>query len=165
MGRAETTPGLVLTDEQEVSEHVEGLKPDWKYTVCLIVENAEGHGEASAHFETALEPEKPVTEAATANTTGTTATLNGELNPKAIVAAKDGYYFTYGSGGTCEGFATTPGAEPRARKFEVYDAVKELEGSTEFRHVLRGRDQRGGRNGDRGSVEIQNARDRSGDPQ
>jgi hypothetical protein len=55
-------------------------------------------------------PEAPVTEAASA-VTGTTATLNGTLNPKA--KAQAGWYFAYNAGGACTGGATTP-VEPEA---------------------------------------------------
>src|ERR1039457_3399237 len=47
----------------------------------------------------AVAPEAPVTEAPTANTTGTTATLNGELNP-GLAAEKVMYRFAYSAGST-----------------------------------------------------------------
>ena len=77
-------PGLALGGEhEEVSETLTGLTPNTKYTVCLIVHNSEPvplEARASVTFTTALPPETPVTQPATA-VTGTTATLNGELNP------------------------------------------------------------------------------------
>jgi hypothetical protein len=131
-GGTETTP---LEDAgsspQPVTEVVTGLAAKTAYTVCLRVTTLGGTSEAEAHFETALAPETPNTLKAEA-VAGTTATLNGELNPKAKVAAKDGYYFTYGSGGTCEGFTSTPGAEATGTKIKVSTPVSELEGSTEY---------------------------------
>jgi hypothetical protein len=131
VGGRETVPGMVLASGQEVSEPVEKLKPDAKYTVCLVVKNtATQTGEASATFETATPPETPVTLKAEP-VAGTTATLNGELNPKA--SAKDGYYFSYDTNGTCEpAFTTTPGTETTETKRHVATPVSELEGSTEY---------------------------------
>ena len=128
-------PGTAMGGvHEEVTETLTGLTPNTEYTVCLVVHNSVPLEAVSTPvtFTTALAPEKPETIAVTANTTGTTATLNGELNPKAALAAKDGYYFTYGSGGTCEGFTTTPGAEATGTKIEVSTPVIELEGSTEY---------------------------------
>ncbi len=130
-------PGMAMGGEhEEVTETLTGLTPNTEYTVCLVVHNSEmvplEAVSTPVTFTTALAPEEPETIAVTANTTGTTATLNGELNPKAAVAAKDGYYFTYGSGGTCEGFTTTPGAEATGTKIKVSTPVIELEGSTEY---------------------------------
>ncbi len=130
-------PGTAMGGmHEEVTETLTGLTPNTEYTVCLVVHNSEivplEAVSTPVTFTTALNPEKPETMAATANTTGTTATLNGELNPTATVAAKDGYYFTYGPGGTCEGFTTTPGAEATGTKIEVSTPVIELEGSTEY---------------------------------
>jgi hypothetical protein len=77
----------------------------------------------------AAAPETPTTEAATL-ITGTTATLNGTLNPKASATA--GYYFAYGRGGTCEGATTEPGAEATGKGIKVSAPLTGLEGNTEY---------------------------------
>lgn len=73
-------------------------------------------------------PEAPTTEAASA-VTGTSATLNGTLNPGASGTA--GYYFVYGGGGVCEGAATEPGEEKTGQGIAV-SAVAKLEAKTEY---------------------------------
>jgi hypothetical protein len=78
----------------------------------------------------AVAPEAPVTQAATA-VTGTSATLNGELNPGA--GATTGYEFTYSTNGSCtEGLVTEPGAEASGKAIKVSTPVTGLEGSTEY---------------------------------
>ena len=116
-----------------VSVQVGSLKADTEYSVCLRVESkdkAEVVLSTVGHFTTALPPETPNTLKAEP-VTGRTATLKGELNP--TVTAKDGYYFTYDSNGTCEpAFTTTPGTETTGTEVEVSTLVSELEGSTEY---------------------------------
>jgi hypothetical protein len=78
----------------------------------------------------AAPPEKPVTKPATL-VAGTTATLNGELNP--TKSATTGYDFTYNTNGTCtEGATTTPGSEAKGTKIKVSTPVIELIPSTEY---------------------------------
>jgi len=78
----------------------------------------------------AAAPETPVTKPATV-VTATTATLNGELNPK--VAAKTGYEFTYNTSGNCtEGTTTTPGSEATGTKMKVSTPATGLEPSKEY---------------------------------
>jgi phosphodiesterase/alkaline phosphatase D-like protein len=124
----ETIEGL---GEQGVGLTVSGLTQATTYYYRVIAKNASSE-ETKAKidpFTTALHPETPETLKAEL-VTGTTATLKGELNPHST--AKDGYYFAYGSGGTCEGFTTTPGAETTETKRTVSTPVTELEGSTEY---------------------------------
>jgi hypothetical protein len=64
----------------------------------------------------AASPEAPLTEPAS-EVTGTTATLNGVLNPK--VSATTGYFFTYGTEGSCEATATEPGTERTGKAIKV----------------------------------------------
>jgi len=78
----------------------------------------------------AAAPEEPVTKAASA-ITGTTATLNGELNPK--VSAKTGFDFTYNTNGECTGgVTTTQGAEATGKAIKVSTPLTGLIPSTEY---------------------------------
>jgi hypothetical protein len=79
-------------------------------------------------------PETPVTEAAT-GLAGTTATLNGTLNPKK--KAKTGWYFAYNTNGSCtEGSTTEPGAEVTGRALKVPTPVTSLVPSTQYTFCL-----------------------------
>jgi hypothetical protein len=85
----------------------------------------------------AAAPETPVTEAPTANTTGTTATFNGELSHGTLLPEKVTYYFAYsaGVGATCtESGMRAPGEPfPEAEDNEKVSApVMGLEGSTAY---------------------------------
>jgi phosphodiesterase/alkaline phosphatase D-like protein len=118
--------------EQGVGLTIASLKQNTLYHYRVILKNAASEEAVGAteSFTTALRPEAPVTLAPTA-VTGTTATLNGELNPN--VTAKDGYYFTYDTNGTCEpAFQTPPGEETTATKRGVSTPISELVGSTEY---------------------------------
>ena len=118
--------------EQGVGLTIATLKQNTLYRYRVILKNTAGEEAVGAteSFTTALRPEAPVTLAAT-SVTGTTATLNGELNPN--VTAKDGYYFTYDTNGTCEpAFVTPAGEEQTETKREVSTPVTELVGSTEY---------------------------------
>jgi hypothetical protein len=130
VGGTETAPGAYAgLAPEEFFETIAGLTANTQYAVCEVVETPGGTAETATTFKTALPPETPNTLKAEL-VAGTTATLKGELNPKA--SAKDGYYFTYGSGGTCEGFTSTPGTEATGTKTKVSTPVSELEGSTEY---------------------------------
>ncbi len=75
-------------------------------------------------------PEAPVTKAATA-ITGTTASLHGELNPKASGTA--GYKFAYNTNGTCiEGLTSVPGAEQTGQAIKVSTPLTGLEARTPY---------------------------------
>ncbi|MGA8364233.1 MAG: fibronectin type III domain-containing protein [Solirubrobacteraceae bacterium] len=118
--------------EQGVGLTIATLKQNTLYRYRVILKNTAGEEAVGVteSFTTALRPEAPVTLAAT-SVTGTTATLNGELNPN--VTAKDGYYFTYDTNGTCEpAFVTPAGEEQTETKREVSTPVTELVGSTEY---------------------------------
>jgi hypothetical protein len=118
--------------EQGVGLTIATLHQNTLYHYRVILKNtaSEEAVGSTESFTTALRPQAPVTLAPT-SVTGTTATLNGELNP--TVTAKDGYYFTYDTNGTCEpAFATPPGAEATETKREVSTPVSELVGSTEY---------------------------------
>lgn len=78
----------------------------------------------------AAAPEAPVTKPATA-IAGTTATLNGELNP--AKSATTGYDFTYNTNGTCtEGTTTVPGAEKTGKAIKVSTPLTGLEARTPY---------------------------------
>jgi len=74
-------------------------------------------------------PETPTTGAANP-IGGTTATLNGTLNPGASGTA--GYFFYYGKNGYCQETATIEGAEATGKGIKVSTPVTELEGNTEY---------------------------------
>jgi hypothetical protein len=134
--RAPAGAYLGAIPEPVAPQEVTGLTQGTEYVVCLAATNTTNppHTRTVGNpvpFTTALPPETPVTEAVTLNTTGTTATLNGELNPN--VTAKDGYDFTYNTNGTCEpGTTSTPGTETTETERKVSTSVTELEGSTEY---------------------------------
>lgn len=118
--------------EQGVGLTIATLTQNTLYHYRVILKNtaSEEAVGATESFTTALRPEAPVTLGPSA-VTGTTATLNGELNP--AVTATDGYYFTYDTNGTCEpAFVTPPGAEATQTKRVVSTTVSELVGSTEY---------------------------------
>ncbi len=124
--------------EEPVSQPVEGLIADTEYAVCLRVENPATHEEAvspTVTFKTSLPPETPLTEAATV-VTGTTATLNGVLNPGKAGEAGT-YEFTYQPSKTKECAVGSvapeqPGVALGNAKEAVSTPVTGLEGSTEY---------------------------------
>jgi hypothetical protein len=75
---------LGFEHEQVPAQEVTGLTPHTEYTVCLLARNLKGEEAvgSAVTFRTALPPETPETLPAS-EITGTTATLNGVLNPKA----------------------------------------------------------------------------------
>ncbi|HEV7162325.1 MAG TPA: fibronectin type III domain-containing protein [Solirubrobacteraceae bacterium] len=119
-----------------VAESVSGLTPHTLYTVCLAVKdaaNTETKVSAPVTFMTGP-PEEPVTEAAS-EVEGTTATLHGELNPKAEEIV--GYKFTYGTNGTCTEASTASVAEAKfAAASKVSAALTGLVGSTQYTFCL-----------------------------
>ncbi len=78
--------------------------------------------------------EAPTTEAANP-VGGTSATLNGTLNPHASGTA--GYYFAYAEGESCEGgTSTTPHKEATGQGIKASTPVTGLEGSTKYAFCL-----------------------------
>jgi hypothetical protein len=135
---APATPGASGGGEhEEVGEVLSSLSPNTEYAVCVRVENG-AHEEAvspAVTFRTALPPETPKTEAASA-ITGTTATLHGVLNP-----LKEGeagtYEFTYQRSKrkecNAEHVAPEPAGSALGHENEAVSApVTGLEGSTEY---------------------------------
>ena len=85
---------------------------------------------AAPAFAGALEA--PITKPPTL-VTGTSAVLNGELNPGA--SGTVGYYFAYDAGTSCEGaggLQTLPGGPVTGEGLAVSETVGSLEGSTEY---------------------------------
>ena len=83
---------------------------------------------AAPAFAGALEA--PVTKPPT-SVTGTTATLNGELNPNA--SGTVGYYFAYNTGVSCEqGSQTLPAGPVTGQGLKVSETLTALEGNTEY---------------------------------
>jgi hypothetical protein len=117
--------------EQGVGLNISSLKQNTTYQYRVLLKNTLGEEAigTTKPFTTALRPEAPVT-LEPELIAGTTATLKGELNPN--VTAKDGYYFSYGSEGSCGGASTPPGAETTETKRAVSTPVSGLEGSTEY---------------------------------
>jgi Fibronectin type III domain len=99
---APSSPGMSLGGgREEVQELIEGLTPGTEYTVCLLARNDTGTETsvgAPAHFRTAIAPEVPETNPAT-EVTGSTAKLNGLLNPTAEGEASS-YLFVYSASST-----------------------------------------------------------------
>jgi hypothetical protein len=112
-GSAAPAPAGLMTgvEHEEVFETLSGLTQHTEYTVCLRVENAT-HEEALSSpvtFKTALPPEAPQTTAVSA-VTGTTAKLNGVLNPT-HEGDPGTYEFFYRKSATeCQGESTVGGS-------------------------------------------------------
>jgi hypothetical protein len=111
-----------------VGVRIEGLTQNTEYTVCLVAENEAKETTAGPPitFTTALTPEAPETLSPAKLITATTATFEGILNPKAAVAAKDGWYFAYAPepyGPACVDAFTTP-LEPEALVKAQQEEVK-----------------------------------------
>jgi hypothetical protein len=147
---APESPGLSLgLEHEEVFEGLSALEPNTEYTVCLRLENTKGEATVGppAAFRTALPPETPKTEAATA-ITGTTATLNGTLNPGAPGEAGT-YEFRYRpSASECEGGGEKSAPEPAStalgnEKEMVSVGVTVLLPSTQYTFCLLARNQAG----------------------
>jgi len=123
--------------EEAVEATVESLKENTKYSVCLIARNVAKTESATSTppvaFETALTPEAPLTEKATL-VTATTATFNGEPNPKA--EATVGYDFTYNTNGSCEGSTTTPVPPAKLKAAAKVATPLTLVGSSEYTFCL-----------------------------
>jgi hypothetical protein len=122
---------------EEVGEQLTTLTADTEYAVCVRVENGAHEAAVSpaVTFKTALPPETPKTEAATA-ITGTTATLHGVLNPLAE-GEKGTFEFTYQRSKTKECNAEHVAPEPAGAALghageAVSTPVTGLEGSTEY---------------------------------
>jgi hypothetical protein len=99
-------------------------------TAMLISLAVLGGALAASPSALAAPPEAPATKPAS-SVAGTSATLNGELNPGK--SATTGYHFEYNSNGSCtEGFTTEPGSEATGEKLEVSTPVTGLVGSTEY---------------------------------
>jgi hypothetical protein len=106
------------------------LKPGVTYYFRAVAENA-AHEKTEGtieHFTTSIET--PVTRPAT-GVTGTSAELNGRLNPKASGTA--GYFFFYSIGTSCTGGGETTHEGPVTGKGVPVNALAEsLEGNTEY---------------------------------
>jgi hypothetical protein len=140
-----TNPGMSLGAEDEVlpAEPVTGLTANTEYAVCLVAENAaktERTPSAAVTFKTALPPEKPTTTIPAKEIKGTTAKLEGTLNP--VKAGEAGTYeFAYQQSATeCAAGAVAPappgGTMTGAAKQAVAETVKGLEPLREYTFCL-----------------------------
>jgi hypothetical protein len=115
-GEVETPEELASrSSPQPVSAAITGLEPGKPYTFCVKAFNALGEATLSTPntFTAALPPETPEATSATA-ITGTTAKLNGLLNPKSPGEAGE-YEFRYRASSTeCEGEGEKRAPEPPA---------------------------------------------------
>ena len=109
-----------------------GLEANKTYYYRVVASNATGTTEGPVRHFTTLNQEAPVTMQAT-SITGTTAVLNGELNPNSEGTA--GYEFSYNAGGSCAGGATTPPGEATGKAIKV-SATPRLESNTEYTFCL-----------------------------
>jgi hypothetical protein len=135
-------PGISLGGKlEEVLAFVEGLTPGTEYTVCLVAENgaAEKATSTPVTFKTAIPPEAPEKEEANP-IGGTSATLNGVLNPKNPGDAGT-YEFLYKQGEAgCEGGSKAPepaGASTGSTPEPVSVEVKGLLPTTKYTFCLR----------------------------
>ena len=102
-------------------------------TTGLAVLGLMAGGLAYASPASAAVPEPPITEPAS-EVTGTSATLNGVLNPKK--KAKAGYHFAYGSEGSCEGRTTEPVAEATVKALKASATITGLIPHTTYTFCL-----------------------------
>lgn len=126
------SPGPVLSGgREEPYETISGLTPGTEYAVCLRVENngkTESKTSAAFPFTTPVKPQVPVTSSPAEEVTGTTAKLEGTLNPGK--EAKDGWYFAYSNpgGSSClEGPNTGLEAEVQGKALAEQKTVEGLE--------------------------------------
>jgi len=145
-GGSETTPaGISLGAEDEVlpAEPVTGLTANTEYAVCLVAENAaqtERTTSTAISFKTAFPPEKPVTLSPAKEIKGTSAKLEGTLNP--VKAGEAGTYeFVYQQSATeCAAGALAPappgGTMTGAAKQAVSETVTGLEPLREYTFCL-----------------------------
>ena len=91
-------------------------------------------GEDGLIFEEGPEPEAPLAEQAT-QVTGTTAILNGEVNPGAA-SEKVGYHFTYNQGESCTGGATSTPGETAGNHAPVSTEVTGLQPNSRYTFCL-----------------------------
>jgi len=137
---SETAEGISPNGERDElpAEPIGSLSPGTEYAVCLRVENnakTEAETSLAVSFTTPVPPETPITREAK-SITGTTATLNGELNP--LKSATAGYQFRYNttsSGTGCEGgtvIEPEPGVEKTGKAIAVSTPVTGLMPGTEY---------------------------------
>jgi hypothetical protein len=142
-GELKGAEGLSLGVQAEpVNEPVSALKAATEYAACLVVHNAAKTEEATSPpvtFKTALPPEPPTTTSPAASIKGTTATLEGTLNP--LKAGEAGTYeFAYQQSATeCASGAVAPeppGTMTGAAKQAVSVPVTNLEPLREYTFCL-----------------------------
>jgi Fibronectin type III domain len=136
---APASPGLsVGLEREEVFEGLSALESNTEYTVCLRVENTKGETALSqpVTFKTALPPETPQTRPAT-EVTGTTAKLNGVLNPTSK-GEPGTYEFLYRQSATeCAERGATPTTAALGEQGEAVSvAVTELLPATKYTYCL-----------------------------
>ena len=98
----------------------------------VYVSNAAG--EDGLIFEEGPEPEAPLATQAT-QVTGTTAILNGEVNPGASIE-KAGYHFVYNQGESCAGGATSTPGETTGSHAPVSTEVTGLQPNSRYTFCL-----------------------------
>ena len=124
-----------------------GLTENTEYAVCLSVTNLESPSKttvsAPVAFKTSLAPEKPEA-LSPALLTATTATFEGILNPKATVAAKNGWYFAYSpeqDGPACVDAFTTQVRTGSRRQSQARGSESDRSRTEQEIHALYARDQ------------------------
>ncbi len=104
--KAPASPGISLgAGKEAVSETLQDLSPDTKYSVCLLVRNGikgEQAVSASATLKTSASLEASVLREPASAVTATTTTFEGELNPGGATGALS-YQLDYNTNGTCTG--------------------------------------------------------------
>jgi len=135
-GGSETSPDLSMgaPHEELPPETVVGLAASTEYTACLSVTSLKGDTTVGAPvtFVTAAPPEAPTTGSPAAEVSGTSAKVEGILNPS--TEATSGYYFAYQQSATeCTAGSTTalePEAKVKAKKVQA--VLTGLEPNTEY---------------------------------
>src|ERR1700728_4360890 len=130
--KAPASPGIALGGGKEtVGETLQGLSPDTKYTVCLLVRNGiKGEQSVSAPvtFTTSSFLEAPVLREPASALTATTVTFEGELNPGGATGSLS-YQLDYNTNGTCKvvkAYSQEPPFQQSTTPVEVTEASQLL---------------------------------------
>ena len=133
-GEAIISPNIFEEQTAGPSDIGGGLAPNTTYYYRVVATNGTGETKGPIHHFTTLNQEAPITRQAT-SIAGTSAILNGELNPGGVGTAA--YDFSYNAGGSCEGGSTTTPGETTGTAVKVSQLVA-LEGNTEYTFCLIG---------------------------
>ena len=152
VGEVKTTQGMSLgAGKEEVSQAIKTLTANSEYTVCLHAEGTiskEAITSPPLTFKTALPPEKPTTTTPAEEIKGTTAKLEGTLNPLKAGEAGTYEFFVQESATECnrEHFAPESPGTMTGAKAQAVSATPSNAWNRQGIHLLPARAQRRGGN-------------------